>query len=168
MGKFDDMRSNFLKLRGGKLISAESIILAVILFVMMMVNNKPFYLAVIVAAIIAFVFPVLVGVIKVIGWCVAIIFSLMWGILGGMIIITLIGSTIVGFIGGSIIFFASFRAHKNYSGLTFQGITLKYTDSSSFDRGHYIKKESIKFCPQCGRRIMSDSGICEVCNKKEI
>ena len=166
MGKLENTRNNFLKLRGGKLISVESIVLAfIIMFVMTVVKNSSPYLALAVAAIVAFVFPILVGVVKTLAWFAAVLFSLIWGILGFSIIGAIAGgSVLIGLIGGIIVFLISFRIHKNYSGLTFQGVTRKNTDNTSIENS-YVEKESVKFCSNCGRRITSLSGVCDVCNK---
>ena len=166
MRKLKKIRNNFLKLRGGKLISVESIVLAFItMFVMIVVRKNSPYLALAVAAIVAFVFPVLVGVIKTLALFVAALFSLIWGILGFSIFGAITGGSLLSrFVAGIVIFLISFRIHKNYSGLTFQGVTRKNMDSISLESS-YVEKESVKFCPICGRRITSPSGVCDVCNK---
>lgn len=166
MEKLKKIRNNFLKLRGGKLISVESIVLAfIIAFVMIVVKDNSPYLAFVVAVIVAFIFPILVGVVKTLAWFAAILFSLIWGILGFIIAYAIAESSVlIGGISGIVIFLISFKIHKNYSGLTFQGVTRKNKDKISLENS-YIEKESVKFCPNCGRRITSLNGICDVCNK---
>lgn len=166
MESLQNTRESFLKLRGGKLISVEAIVTAIIiLFVMIIKNNESIGVSLVVAAIVAFVFPILIGVFKALAWLAAVLFSLIWGIIGFSIIEAITNDfVLIGFVGGIIIFLLSFRIHKNYSGLTFRGVTRKNMDGALFEDS-YIEKEEVKFCPICGRRITSSSGICDVCNK---
>lgn len=168
MSKLEDTRNKFLKMRGGKLISVEAVMLAfVVFFAMTVEKNASPYLALVIAFIVGFVFPILVGAFKSLAWLAAILFSLVWAFLGFVFAGAIAGgSVLVGLLSCIIVFAISFMIHKNYSGLTFQGFTRKNNNSVSnmtmVDKNSH--SEAVVFCPKCGRRITSYDGKCDVCN----
>lgn len=165
--KVGELRESFLKLRGGKLISVEAFILAlIVLYVLNVVKNVPIGTSLIVAAIVGFVFPILIGVFKSLAWLAAVLFSLIWALLAFVIAGAIAdGSYFVGFIFGLIFFVISFFVHKNYSGLSFQGISLKNNKHIDSTTLYEPSLEGVRFCPKCGRRIISTDGRCNVCDK---
>ena len=105
MGKWENTRNSFVKMRGGKLISIESVILAfVVFFVLTMVKNASPYLSLVVAFVVGFVFPILVGTFKSLAWIAAILFSLVWAFLGFVIVGAIAGGSIlIGIVGAVIL-----------------------------------------------------------------
>ncbi len=157
------MRENFLKMRGGKLISIESIVLGfVILFVMNAIKGYSMGISAVVALIIGFVFPIVVGMFKPLAWIVAIIFSLIWALLIGGIVGAF--SAWIGVVVGIVVFIISFRIHKNYSGIMFQGIKSKNKTDITYESTDSVS-ETVTFCPKCGRRIKSIDGLCDYCDR---
>lgn len=166
MGKLEDTRNSFTKLRGGKLISVEAIILGlVVCFILMLEKNVSPFLSLGAAFIVGFIFPILVGIFKSFAWLASILFSAVWGILALIIAGALANSNIlVGLLVGLIVFAISFIVHKNYAGLSFQGVKKKNRDSQTVSV-EYKVQEKVSFCSKCGRRIRTIDGRCEVCDK---
>lgn len=168
MSKSSSTREKFIKMRGGKLISVESVILGVaIFFVLLIVKSASPYLALAIAFGVGFVFPILIGVFKVLAWIAAIVFSLLWALMAGVLVGAIASNAnLISVLIGIVIFAISLVIHKNYSGLTFQGITRKKSENVLLkNSGANIPKESVKFCPKCGRRIVSLNGLCENCDR---
>lgn len=168
MSKIEDIRNNFTKMRGGKLISVESVVIAFIIFLIMsMKDDGLLYPGMFIGIIVAVVFPIIVGTFKTVAWLVAIIFSLLWALIGGVIGGAFFGgSALIALLIGGVIFLISFRIHKNYSGITFQNINKKNGSDVNFIKDTDFKpKESICFCPKCGRRITSADGTCDACDR---
>jgi|BioPla2DNA2_1021312.scaffolds.fasta_scaffold04096_2 hypothetical protein len=167
MGKWENTRNSFVKMRGGKLISIESVILAfVVFFVLTMVKNASPYLSLVVAFVVGFVFPILVGTFKSLAWIAAILFSLVWAFLGFVIVGAIAdGSILIGIVGAVILFAISFAIHKNYSGLSFQNINNKTNNTENIVINNSSIKENVVFCPKCGRRIRSVDGRCDTCDR---
>lgn len=163
-----ELRKHLLKMRGGKLISAEAYILAMIAFCVLSIeynDDISQWLAFGVAIIIAFVFPVIVGLIKTLAWLVAIIFSLMWALFAGILGWGFSNESVtVGLLVALICFVVSFFIHKNYSGLTFHGMGRRYIHKKQAIVMDEPKYERIQFCPTCGRKL-SDNGICDYCDR---
>ena len=166
--KSSSIRENFLRLRGGKLISIESYVLGfVVLFVVNIVKNYSMPVSCIVALIVGFVFPILIGLFKSLAWIAAVAFSLIWGVLAyGIVGAIAHNSVILGLLGGIIVFAISFVIHKNYSGLVFQGVSRNDNNQQqaqiTTDETTY---EAVAFCPKCGRRIHSIDGRCDFCGR---
>lgn len=167
MSKIGETRNSFVKMRGGKLISIEAVILAVVVFfILTMVKNTSPYVGLIAAFIVGFVFPVLVGTFKTLAWLAAILFSLVWALLASVFAAAIAnGSILTGLLAGVIFFAVSFIVHKNYSGLSLQRINRKKHDIQNVITNDYTIKESVSFCPKCGRRIRALNGSCDVCDK---
>lgn len=165
--KAEIIRDNFLKMKGGKLISVEAYILAfVVLFILTIVKNISPFISLIVAFVIGFIFPVFIGTFKLLAWLAAVLFSLIWAFLAFVIVGAIANeSVLAGLLAGVVFFIISFIVHKNYSGLLFQGISTKRVDqqiSTSLDEPIY---EAVKFCPKCGRRIRTIDGCCDTCDR---
>lgn len=159
-------REDLLKMRGGKLISVEAYALAIVVFfILIMVKNASLITSLIIAAAVGFVFPIVVGIFKSLAWLAAVLFSIVWAILAYAFIGTILsGSVLVSIVSGIIFFFVSFFVHKNYSGLTFQGVSKKTNNQQvvSVEEPVY---ENVKFCPKCGRRIRALDGKCDFCDR---
>lgn len=165
MSKNEGLRNSFLRMRGGKLISIESIVLAfVVFFVLAVVKDVPQFAALVAAVAVGFVFPILVGLFKSIAWVAAILFSLIWAFVAYFLAENMANGS-VGFLAGVIIFVISFMVHKNYSGLSFHGVGQKKLDQKTVSADHIKAQERVSFCPKCGRRIRGLDGRCEVCDK---
>ena len=166
MSKIEDIRNSFIKMRCGKLISVEAFVIGFIIFFIISIKDKSQYLALLISVIVGFGFPVLVGSFKTVAWLAAIVFSLLWSVIGFVIGGALFGSSfLAGLLIGIVIFVISFWAHKNYSGITFQNISRKKGNLDYTEETNFTFKESIRFCPKCGRRITSSDGTCDVCDK---
>ena len=164
MGKMKDIRNNFIKMRGGKLIYIESVILAfVVFFIMIIVKDTSPYAALVAAFILGFVFPILIGVFKTLAWFAAILFSLVWAFLFFLIVETIASGA--GLLAGIVFFIVSFIVHKNYSGLSLQVINRKNREPQSLQIEDISLHEDISFCPKCGRRIKTSDGQCDVCDR---
>lgn len=167
MSKTEGIRNSFLKMRGGKLISIEAVILGfVVFFVLFLVKNTSPYIALIVALIVGFVFPILVGIFKTLAWLAAILFSFVWAFLAFAIGREIAdNSVLIGLLAGIIFFSISFFVHKNYAGLSFHRINRKTRNIKNDIVNDNTISEVVSFCPKCGRRIRSLNGSCDVCNK---
>lgn len=165
MNKLRNIRNNFLKIRGGKLISIESVTLAfVVLFILTIIKNTSPYFALVIAFIVGFAFPILVGTFKSSAWIAAILFSLLWAILGFIIVIAITdGILVLGLLAAVVIFAISFVVHKNYSGFSFQNISRKVNSNITIDNS--VEKENVMFCSKCGRRIRTIDGKCDICDR---
>ena len=165
--KIISWRNNFLKMRGGKLISIESIILGLSMFFLMQGYSTATIL--IVAAIVAFVFPILFSLFKGFAWVATIVFSILWASLAAQIVGELVNTNaVVRVLVGIIVFLISFFVHKNFAGLTFHTIKIN-RNHNSINRSINVSKqsyecESVSFCPKCGRRIHSKDGRCDICD----
>ena len=165
MNKLRNIRNNFLKMRGGNLISIESVILAfVVLFILTMIKNTSPYFALVIAFIVGFAFPILVGTFKSSAWIAAILFSLLWAMLGFITVIAVTDGTLLpGLLTAFVIFAIGFVVHKNYSGFSFRNISRKVNTNITIDNS--VEKENVIFCPKCGRRISTADGKCDICDK---
>lgn len=165
--KSNSIRENFLRLRGGKLISVESYVLGfIVLFVMNLVKNYSIPVSCMVALIVGFVFPILIGVFKSLAWIAAVAFSLIWGVLAyGIAGAIAHNSLIIGLLAGLIVFVVSFVIHKNYSGLTLHGVSRNNNSQEVQITTEETTYESVAFCPKCGRRIHSIDGRCDFCDR---
>lgn len=160
-------RESFLKMRGGKLISIEAYILAfIVLIILTMMKNASPIISLIIAVIIGFVFPILVGTFKSLAWLVAILFSLVWALLTFTIVSAIANDTVfIELISGVISFIISFFVHKHYSGLSFQRIR-KRNNNKQLISSKEPTYEVVNFCPKCGRRIRTIDGRCNSCDKQ--
>jgi len=167
MERVENLRKSFVKMRGGKLISIESFILGVVVFLILMIeNNASPVFSLIVALVVGFVFPILVGIFKSLAWIAAILFSMVWAILGFVIGSAITdGFILIGLLGAVIFFTISFAIHKNYSGLSFQNIISKTNKTENIVVNNSPVKEQVMFCPKCGRRIRTADGKCDTCDK---
>lgn len=130
---YDDIRNareGFVDMRAGdSLIRIESIILAVISFIAGLAYYKlGFVSALIVAVIVAGVFPWLAGLIKIFAWIIAILFSFLWAVIAYFIIGECIDAS-AGVVAALIVFIASFFMHKIFSGLGFASLEKIKLDS---------------------------------------
>ncbi len=165
--KLNSIRENFLRLRGGKLISIESYVLGfIVLFVMSFVKNYSMPVSCVVALIVGFVFPILIGVFKSLAWIAAVAFSLIWALLANGIAGAIShDSVIIELLAGLIFFAISFVIHKNFSGLTFQGVRRNNNSQEVQITTEETTYETVAFCPKCGRRIHSVDGRCDFCDR---
>lgn len=163
--KVEVTRENFLKMRGGKLISIEAYILAIAVFIILAtVKNASPVVSLIIAGIVGFVFPILVGTFKSLAWLATTLFSLVWGFLTFVFVGAIAnGSVLIGLLFGIAFFAISFWVHKNYSGLSFRGISKK-THTQQIATNEEATYEAVQFCPKCGRRIRSIDGRCDSCD----
>ena len=77
-----DTREGFVDMRiGDKLILVESIIIGVISFIVMLINDYEFVVSLVVGLGCIVVVPTLVGLVPVIAWIVGIVFSLIWAVI---------------------------------------------------------------------------------------
>ncbi len=163
--KAEITRENFTKMRGGKLISIEAYILGfVVLFALSLRDVSPI-VSFIVAAVVGFAFPILLGTFKSLAWLAAILFSLVWAlVVYAFASLIANGFSFIGLLFGIIFFVISFAVHKKYSGLTFQKINKMARKQQVSSLNNPINEEAI-FCPKCGRHINSIDGRCEFCDK---
>lgn len=163
--KAEATRENFLKMRGGKLISIEAYILALVaLVVLIEIKNVSPVVSLIIAFIVGFVFPIFVGTFKTLAWLAAVLFSLVWAFLAFIFAGAIAnGSVLIGLLFGIVFFAISFGIHKNYSGLSFQGISKK-THTQQITTGEETICTAVQFCPKCGRRIRAIDGKCDTCD----
>lgn len=167
MENLENTRNNFTKMRGGKLILIESVILAfVVFFVMLIGKNASLLYSLGVAFAVGFVFPILVGIFKFVAWIAAVLFSLLWSILGFTFVGAIAGqSVLIGLVAAVIIFLISFTIHKNYSGLYFRDVSNKTYNTDNMVVNNSFVSEDVMFCPNCGRRIKNVDGICDACDR---
>lgn len=125
-----DSREGFVNMGAGdKLIRIESKILAIITFILMLAYFKSGIIsALIVAALIGGVFPWLVGLVKAFAWCAAVVFSLIWAVVGffiGYLLAGIMGidTPIIGVLVAIIVFIVSFFLHKVFAGLGYSSVT---------------------------------------------
>lgn len=164
--KVEIMRDNFLKIRGGKLISIEAYILAILVFcILVLLKNESPIMSIMFAMVVGFVFPILVGIFKSLAWLAAILFSFIWASLGFVLVGAVVNkSFFIRLLLSIILFCITFWVHKNYSGLTFQGISKKSKNQQvvSLEEPLY---ENVSFCSKCGRRIRTFDGKCDSCDR---
>lgn len=164
------LRDNFLKMRGGKLISIEAYVLGAIVFFAICIKNGwevwSGFVGLFAALIVGFLFPILVGMFQSLAWLAAVFFSLIWAFVAFVFAAAMTESSIVvGLLAGVIFFALSFIAHKNYSGIRFQGISKKRGGQQVQAISSEPAQEAVSFCPKCGRRIRSEDGRCDTCDK---
>lgn len=167
MGRLGKIRNSFVNMRGGKLISIESVILALALLIVLLFEEDilPLF-SVIVAVTVGFIFPILAGTFKFLAWITAIFFSLFWALLGFVIISAITDeSTLIGLVVAVILFAISFCIHKDYSDLTFHNINNKTYNHENMAMNNMVVKENVIFCQECGRRITTADGRCDRCNR---
>lgn len=165
MRKMEEIRRNFTKMRGGRMISAESYILGLILlFVISMVMDSLPYAAIAAAIAVGFVFPILIGVFKSLAWLAAVLFSFIWAFIAFVFVGAIADST-AGLFAAGLFFVVSFAVHKNYSGLSFQAVSRKNRDLQISPAENMAPFENASFCPKCGRRIRTSDGHCDVCDR---
>lgn len=166
MSRLEDIRKNFTKTRGGKLILVESFLVFLILsFILTVCVELSQVAAFAISAIVAFIFPIIVAVFKTIAWLMAIIFSFIWALITWVISTSVEAPAIISLGVGMFIFVVSFFIHKVYSGLQFNGIEKKSNNNKAMELNGSKNREKIQFCPKCGRRIISPDGRCDVCDK---
>ena len=163
----NSIRENFLRNRGGKLISVESYILAFIVFFFLnLTKEQSMEVSLFFAFIVGFIFPVIIGIFKTLAWIAAAVFSLLWGALAFAIVGEIVkGSTLIAILAGIIFFAISFIVHKNYSGLLFREIASKSMDTQTEIIKSEEKSSKLLFCPKCGRCIRSADIGCDICNR---
>lgn len=175
-----DIRNNLLKSKGGRVIEIEAVLLGMIglMIAEAKFNSLTPYTAVailVIAAIVAFAFPILMGIYKTFAKIVAMIFSFFWACIGWTFGAGIAGfverdftvkTFLVGLLVGVIIFLVSYRIHKSYAGFGIQRTEVKaVTSARQADSANHILKEKVSFCPKCGRRITSINGTCDACGR---
>lgn len=174
-----DAREGFVDMSAGdKLIGVESKILGIVTFIGMLCLHTGFFPALIVGILVMFVFPWLVGLVEIIAWIAAIVFSLVWAIIGYFIGGALLGDSVLGGIVVAIIIFtASFFLHKIFGGLGYHSVEKHVIDSVDATRNNTAQTansmvnieaqmSSGMFCTKCGARMTANQVYCSSCGSK--
>lgn len=164
--RIEKMHDNFVRKRGGKLISIEAYVLAaVVCYVLIIMKDVSPVISIIIAFVIGFVFPILVGTFKFVAWIVSILFSLIWGLFVFFIVESISGgSGLSDILAGIVIFAISFFVHKIYAGLSFHLVRIKKGNKNTYVMTDETLYENVSFCPKCGRRINNSNPYCEKCD----
>lgn len=175
-------REGFVDMSAGdKLIRIESIILGIAVFIGMLCLHTGFFPALIVGALIMFLFPWLVGLIEVFAWIATIVFSLIWAVIGYFIGGALLGDSVIGgIIVAIIIFTGSFFLHKIFAGLGYHSVEKHVIDSIDSTRdntaqmanamtNNYSQSQgsTSKFCSNCGAKLDTNAHYCNSCGSKQ-
>ncbi|RKI41199.1 zinc-ribbon domain-containing protein [bacterium D16-51] len=174
-----DTREGFVNMGAGdKLIKVESKLLAIVtLLVMWLALDTGFITALITGAVIAFLFPWLVGLIEFFAWVVAIVFSLIWAV-GGYFLAGALGgdSPAIGVIGAIIVFIISFFLHKIFAGLGYSSVekhSMDAWDNTAANTAqtnqtlNEMNTSNVKYCSKCGIKVAADAKFCTECGSQK-
>jgi len=175
-----DAREGFVDMSAGdKLLKVESIILGIVAFIYFIAKTEVgFFPSLIIAAVVAIVFPWLVGLIEIFAWIVTILFSIIWAVISYFIGGSLFNSAFAGVLIALLVFTISFFLHKIFAGLNFSSITSIMVDSNMRTERNTAATNEIlhnnsqsqsqsAICSHCGATLKPEAKFCNMCGNRQ-
>lgn len=117
--------------------------------------------------------PWLIGLIDIFAWIAAVVFSIVWAAVGGVLgYLIFEGSIIAAIMGAIFMFICSFFGHKVFAGIGYVSEKKTMIDSvtsmsSNLESINNAVSNNMKYCSNCGQPVKIGANFCESCGQKQ-